>query len=138
MLPVDAHHLLVADDDPNLLAAYVFYFELHGYDIRATRDGVDALAEYCQWFPAVVVLDVQMPRLDGRAVAREIRRLGRTPIPLLVAVSGLSSQYERTESLRSGFDHHVAKPAQLPVILAAIASRSRISDADIAQAQSRC
>jgi CheY-like chemotaxis protein len=138
MLPVDAHHLLVADDDPNLLAAYVRYFELHGYELRAARDGVDALDEYCRWFPAVVILDVEMPRLDGRAVAREIRRIARKAVPLLVAVSGLSLPSERDDALRAGFDHHFAKPAPLPVILSAIASHSRIRDADDAQVQSRC
>jgi CheY-like chemotaxis protein len=138
MQPVGAHHLLIADDDPSLLAAYVQYFELHGYEIRATRDGVEALAEYCRWFPAVVILDVQMPRLDGREVARKIRRLRSKPMPLLVAVSGLSSQSERAVSLRSGFDHHFAKPAELPVILSAIAFRSRTRDPDLAQVQSRC
>jgi CheY-like chemotaxis protein len=138
MLPSRAHHLLVADDDPGLLAAYVHYFELHGYNVRAAQDGVDALAEYCRWRPALVILDIQMPRLDGREVAREIRRRRHSPPPLLVAVSGLSSQAERALCLRSGFDHHFAKPTQLPVILAEVASHSRISDADIAQVHSRC
>lgn len=137
MFRARAHHLLVADDDPALLAAYVQYFELHGYEIRTAQDGVDALAEYGRWFPAVVILDIQMPRLDGRQVVREIRRLARTPAPLLVAVSGLSSPSDMALSLGAGFDHHFAKPALLPVILAAVASRSRILDANIAQLQSR-
>lgn len=137
MLPPRAHHLLVADDDPALLAAYVQYFELHGYEIRAAQDGVDALAEYCRWFPPVVILDIQMPRLDGRGVVREIRRLRRRPAPLLVAVSGLSSPSEVALSLGSGFDHHFVKPALLPVILATIASHSRTRDPNIAQLQSR-
>ncbi|MGF6904614.1 response regulator [Paraburkholderia sp. GAS348] len=138
MFPGQAHHLLVADYDPGLLAAYVHYFEIHGYEVRAAQDGVDALAEYCRWLPAFVILDIQMPRLDGREVAREIRRRSCNPSPLLVAVSGLSSQVERELSLRSGFDHHFAKPAQLPVILAMVASHSRISDANIALVHSRC
>jgi CheY-like chemotaxis protein len=137
MLPGRTHHLLVADDDPGLLAAYVDYFEIHGYEVRAAQDGVDALAEYCRWFPALVILDIQMPRLDGREVAREIRRRKRAPPPLLVAVSGLSSQAERALCLQSGFDHHVAKPAHMPVILAIVASHSRISDPDIAHVHSR-
>jgi DNA-binding response OmpR family regulator len=108
MLPVPTHHLLIADDDLNLLAAYVQYFQLHGYEVRATRDGEDALTEYCRWLPALVILDIEMPKLDGRTVAREIRRLKRRSAPLLVAVSGLSSPSERAESLMSGFDHHFA------------------------------
>jgi CheY-like chemotaxis protein len=137
MFRAGAHHLLVADNDPALLAAYVQYFALRGYEIRAAQDGVDALVEYCRWLPALMILDVQMPRLDGRDVVREIRRLRRTPIPLLVAVSGLSSPSERALSLGSGFDHHFAKPALLPAILATVASHSRMRDPNIAQVQSR-
>jgi DNA-binding response OmpR family regulator len=82
----NAARLLIADDDPNILAAYVLFFADHGYDIRTAGDGVIALAEYRAWSPAIVVLDIQMADLDGRAVAREIRRLQSKPFPLLVAV----------------------------------------------------
>lgn len=117
-----AARLLIADDDPNILAAYVSFFADHGYDIRTAGDGVGALAEYCAWRPAAAVLDIQMPAMDGRAVTREIRRLQSRPFPLLVAVTALSSRSEQAESIRSGFDHHFVKPADLLVVLAAIAA----------------
>lgn len=126
----DAGRLLIADDDPNVLAAYTLFFDAHGYETRATGDGADALTQYCAWHPQVVVLDIQMPGLDGRAVAREIRRLRSAPPPLLVAVSALTSPSEQVESIRSGFDHHFPKPADLPAVLAAIATRGRPRAAD--------
>src|SRR6201991_2552453 len=115
-----AARLLVAEDDPNILAAYVLFFDAQGYQTRATADGAHALAEYSAWRPDAVVLDIQMPGMDGRAVAREIRYLEFTPHPLLVAVTALTSPAEEAESLSAGFNHHFAKPADLPVILAAI------------------
>ncbi|MFM0207754.1 response regulator [Paraburkholderia sediminicola] len=118
-----AERLLIADDDPNLIDAYVLFFEACGYTIQTAADGVGALAAYCAWRPDVVMLDVQMPGMDGRAVAREIRRMSVIPCPLLVAVTALGAPSERVESLKAGFDHHFVKPAQLPVILTAIASR---------------
>lgn len=121
--------LLIVDDDPHLLDAYTLFFEAHDYEIRTARDGIDALAAYSEWRPETVVLDIQMPRLDGRAVAREIRRLKARPAPLLVAVTALSSLSDRAESIRSGFDHLFVKPAELPAILVAIAARPRHSDA---------
>lgn len=80
----EAERLLVADDDAELLAAYVLYFESHGYAIKTAADGIAALALYRVWGPVAVILDVQMPRLDGRSVAREIRRHGASPAPLLI------------------------------------------------------
>lgn len=121
----NAARLLVADDDPNLLDAYALFFNAHGYETRTARDGVQALAEYCAWRPGAVVLDMQMPRMDGRAVAREIRRLHPAPSPLLVAVTALASPSERAESIRSGFDYHLVKPVKLTVLLAAIGRASR-------------
>ncbi|BFG80123.1 hypothetical protein PTKU46_81570 [Paraburkholderia terrae] len=100
-------------------------FHAHGYETRTTGDGADALAEYCAWRPNAVVLDIQMPGMDGRAVAREIRRLQSAPFPLLVAVTALASPSDQAESIRSGFDHHFVKPADLPAVLAAIAARVR-------------
>ena len=126
MSTAKAERLLIADDDPNLVEAYVLFFEAYGYTIQTAIDGPGALAAYCAWHPHVVMLDIQMPRMDGRAVAREIRRMSVIPWPLLLAVTALSAPYERVESFKAGFDHHFAKPAQLPVILAAIASRSTI------------
>lgn len=122
MANLSAARLLIADDDPNILAAYVLFFADHGYDIRTAGDGASALAEYRAWRPAIVVLDIQMPAMDGRAVAREIRRQQSKPFPLLVAVTALSSPSEQVESIRSGFDHHFVKPADLPVVLAVIAA----------------
>ncbi|MFM0344233.1 response regulator [Paraburkholderia sp. RL17-347-BIC-D] len=124
-----AHHpaarLLIADDDANLLAAYVLYFSAHGFEVQTARNGLDALAQYCAWHPHAALLDVEMPRLDGRAVARRIRYVGDVPAPTLVAVSGLERAEEKSESLRSGFNHHFVKPVPMPVILAALTGRVR-------------
>ena len=124
MSTAKAERLLIADDDPNLLEAYVLFFEAYGYAIQTATDGPGALAMYCVWRPDVVMLDIQMPRMDGRAVAREIRRMNVVSSPLLLAVSALCAPSERAESLNAGFDDHFVKPAQLPAILAAMASRA--------------
>ena len=121
-----AERLLIADDDPNLLAVYILFFEAYGYAIRTAIDGPGALAVYGVWRPDVVMLDIQMPRLDGRAVAREIRRMNVVSSPLLLAVSALSAPAERAESFKAGFDDHFVKPAQLPAILAAIAASTLV------------
>jgi CheY-like chemotaxis protein len=123
MSTANAERVLIADDDPNLLDAYLLFFEGQGYEVRTASDGVEALGQYWAWLPAIVILDIQMPRLDGWTVAKEIRRLTDSAAPLLLAVTGLSTPSERAESIRCGFAHHFIKPAPLPDILAAIVSR---------------
>jgi CheY-like chemotaxis protein len=121
-----AGRLLIADDDPNVLAAHVLFFEACGYVIQTASDGVGALAAYYASRPDVVILDIEMPRMDGHAVAGEIRRMSAIPRPFLLAITGLRAPADRARSFKAGFDHQFVKPAQLPAILAVIASRASI------------
>ncbi|MCP3715448.1 response regulator [Paraburkholderia sp. CNPSo 3281] len=72
-----------------MVEGYVLFFEAYGYTIQTAADGVDAPAACCAWRPDVVMLDIQMPRMDGWAVARDIRRMSVIPRPLLLAVTVL-------------------------------------------------
>jgi CheY-like chemotaxis protein len=81
MSTAKAGRLLIADDDPNLLAAYVLFFEPYGYTIQTATDGQGAFVAYCAGRPDIVMLDIQMPHMDGRAVARDIRRKPRCVRP---------------------------------------------------------
>jgi CheY-like chemotaxis protein len=120
--------LLIADDDADLLAAYLLFFEPYGYGIRTAGNGADALSVYRAWHPHAVVLDIQMPRMDGRAVAGAIRQLRPAVASLLIAVSALSSPSELDASIRSGFDHHFVKPVNLPTLLARVAAHFQSGD----------
>ena len=120
MPPANTARLLIADDDQEMLAVYAAFFCNQGFDVRTAANGADAFAEYCAWYPAAVLLDIEMPRLGGREVARAIRLVRKVPAPVLVAVTGLMSQSERDESIRAGFNHYFVKPVLMPIILAAI------------------
>jgi CheY-like chemotaxis protein len=121
--------LLIADDDPDLLAAYVLFFEPFDYDVRTAGDGVDALMQYSAWHPHAVVLHIQMPRMDGHAVARAVRRLQPTVASLLIAVTALSLPSERAASIRARFNHHLVKPVKLPLLRAKLARYFRAAEA---------
>jgi CheY-like chemotaxis protein len=66
-----------------------------------------------------------MPGIDGHRVAREIRRLQTAPLPLLVAITALTSPAEQAKSVRAGFNYHFAKPADLRLVLTAIVAHMR-------------
>jgi DNA-binding response OmpR family regulator len=65
--------ILVAEDDPDLALGLRNNLEIEGYDVRVARDGAEALALALQWQPAVLVLDLVMPKIDGMRVLRELR-----------------------------------------------------------------
>jgi DNA-binding response OmpR family regulator len=58
------------------------------------------------------VLDLLMPKLDGREVARQVRAQSWAARPLLIALTGWSTERDRTSALEAGFDHYVTKPLE--------------------------
>jgi CheY-like chemotaxis protein len=110
--------LLVVEDDPAIrgLIAEAIAWEL-GIRVGLARDGEEALERAAALRPAVVVLDINMPRLDGYEVARRLKR-GASP-PWIIAVSAVS---DPAPALAAGCDVFVAKPFDLNVLLMAVAS----------------
>ena len=77
--------ILIVEDDAELRALYRSALRAAGYAVFAVEDGIDALQYVDQTTPAAVVLDLGLPRLDGRDVHREIESKGFNPrIPIIV------------------------------------------------------
>jgi DNA-binding response OmpR family regulator len=102
--------VLVADDDPDILALVRFRLEREGYDVVSAADGQAALELALNYTPDLAVLDVMMPRLNGYEVTRRLREHEATkgmPIILLTARVG-ESDLER--GFEMGADGYVTKP----------------------------
>jgi two-component system cell cycle response regulator DivK len=84
--------------------------ELAGYGVVEASDGEQAVKLAVEEQPALILMDLSLPKLDGLAATRRIRRqqgMGKTPI---VAVSAHDSSESRTEALAAGCDEYVTKP----------------------------
>jgi DNA-binding response OmpR family regulator len=102
--------VLVADDDPDILALVRFRLEREGYDVVSAPDGQSALELALDRTPDLAVLDVMMPRLDGHEVTRRLREHEATkgmPIILLTARVGES---DLQHGFEMGADNYVTKP----------------------------
>jgi DNA-binding response OmpR family regulator len=105
--------ILVVDDDPNSLDIVRTYLEARGYPVATAINGRDALDKLEQVRPALVLLDVMMPGMDGWEVARVIKNhpdFGDTRVVMLTARSDYADKHE---GLRSGADDYLVKPVQL-------------------------
>jgi DNA-binding response OmpR family regulator len=105
--------VLVVDDDPNALDIVRTFLESKGYRVVTAKDGSEALARLEEAQPALVLLDVMMPGMDGWEVARVIKNhpsFGATRVVMLTARSDFSDKHE---GLRSGADDYIVKPIQL-------------------------
>ncbi len=110
--------ILVVDDEADLLAELAPMLERAGYSVTTAGDGVQALRAVEQIKPELVVLDVMMPRMDGREVLRQLRQAGNwTPVILLTRVG---SPTERALSLQEGADDYLNKPFEPLELIARI------------------
>jgi len=102
--------ILVVDDDAKIVRLVRTYLERDGFRVVTAADGPAALDAIETHEPALVVLDLMLPELDGRAVIRAVRRdeqSGRTPILVL---SARSSTIDRIAGLEDGADDYLPKP----------------------------
>src|SRR5918995_3106406 len=102
--------ILVVDDDAKIVRLVRTYLERDGFMVVTAADGSAALEAIEAHRPALVVLDLMLPELDGRAVIRAVRRDDEAgPTPILV-LSARSSTIDRIAGLEDGADDYLPKP----------------------------
>ena len=108
-VPGPARPILVVDDDPKIVRLVQTYLEREGFTIATASDGPAALAAIEDLEPALVVLDLMLPELDGRAVIRAVRREPDGNVPILV-LSARGTTMDRVAGLEDGADDYLPKP----------------------------
>jgi DNA-binding response OmpR family regulator len=117
--------VVVADDNPSMTMALRMVLEMWGWDVVVAHDGVTAVAAIRKTRPAVALIDIGLPGMDGLEVARMIRAASAVP-PLLVALSGFGDEQDRRRSHEAGFDKHLVKPVEPDLLRATITSTSNL------------
>lgn len=113
-------HLLLVDDETAITANLAPFLERAGFQVSTAQDGVQAIEQIKRIQPDLVILDVLMPRMDGRQVLRQLRQNGNwTPIILLTQVGEAS---ERAMALEEGADDYINKPFDPRELVARIRS----------------
>ena len=98
--------ILIVDDDQDILAVEREVLSEHGFAVREAHDGAEALRAMDEDPPAMIVLDVQMPGIDGPTFARELR-MRLKHVPLLI-VTGVADP--KREADRCNAEAYLAKP----------------------------
>ncbi|MFI6639712.1 response regulator transcription factor [Streptomyces sp. NPDC050504] len=109
--------LLVVEDDPDLALALRFLLTRAGYEVSLAADGREGLRRLFADRPALVLLDLVLPGLDGWDVLDRVRDL--TDLPVLI-VSGLGESADRVRGLRAGADDYLVKPFDNTELLARV------------------
>lgn len=104
-------HILVVDDEPDIVRIVSRTFEARGHRVTSARDGVEALTVLHRDRPDLVLLDLDLPHMDGREVCRRLKQdLATATIPIVM----MSAAYPSLDDARRGMDlgaaEYVVKP----------------------------
>jgi two-component system OmpR family response regulator len=114
-----ADKILVVEDDLNLLATLRYNLRKEGYDVITAADGAEALEAARREKPALLILDVMLPKLSGLEVCRILR--SEMPIPILM-LTAKADETDKIIGLGIGADDYMTKPFSIRELLARIAA----------------
>ena len=118
--------ILLVDDEPSIIQLSRMYFERDGFRIEDVGDGEAALEAVAKLRPALIVLDVMLPKLDGFEVCRKLRSSGdQTPIIMLTA---RDEDIDKIIGLELGADDYLTKPFNPRELIARVKAILRRSD----------
>jgi two-component system OmpR family response regulator len=110
-------HLLLVDDDKDILALLTNFFRKHGYSVSVSQDGEAMFAALEQYTVDLVILDVMLKHEDGFSLCRRLRTTSTLPVIMLTAVA---DQTDRVVGLELGADDYLTKPFDQRELLARV------------------
>ncbi|MCD6042653.1 MAG: response regulator receiver [Burkholderiales bacterium] len=114
------HRILIADDEPNIVASLEFLMRKCDYEVRVARDGEEALQLAEAFRPDLVLLDVMMPRRSGFEVCRLLRENPALRPVRIVMLSARGRDVEVGKGLALGADAYVTKPFSTKELVAKV------------------
>lgn len=114
--------ILVADDEPKIRMFIRANLEARGYEVHLAQDGAEAVEIAGRVLPDIIVLDVNMPNMDGIEACRRIREWANMPI-IILSVRG--DEKDKVRALDEGADDYVTKPFGIEELLARIRAALR-------------
>lgn len=109
-------NILIAEDDPASRELLVEVLRKAGYSVVEASDGAEAVALLDQQRPDLVLLDIQMPKLDGFQVLQHLRQHLAAPQPRVVAMTAHALVGNREHALELGFDEYLTKPIEIAML----------------------
>lgn len=114
--------ILIVDDEQSYREALAVALRREGFAVEVAADGIEALQRFDSSRPALVLLDVMLPKMTGIDVCREIRSRSRVPI---IMVTARNSEIDAVVGLEVGADDYIAKPFRLRELVARVRAALR-------------
>ncbi|MEN9300722.1 MAG: hypothetical protein RLZZ254_503, partial [Actinomycetota bacterium] len=107
--------VMLVEDEEAFIEALQVGLAREGFELVVARDGAEALANFDEWSPDIMLLDVMLPKVSGTDVCREVRKRSQVPI---IIVSAKGSEVDAVVGLEVGADDYIVKPYRLRELVA--------------------
>jgi len=121
-LPGDGELILIVEDEPEFRELVELWVTRHGWRTAIAVDGHEVIRRFAEEQPALVLLDINLPGMDGWAVTEWIRSVGTTPV---LMVTALGAEADVVRGLVAGADDYLTKPVSFPELIARIGAALR-------------
>jgi CheY-like chemotaxis protein len=124
--------ILIVDDNPTNLKLARVILEAEGYAVRVAVDADEALAVLAAFHPRLILMDLQLPGLDGLSLTRRIKAAPSTRDISVLALTAYAMKGDEEKAMRAGCDGYVTKPLNtrtFPRLVAEFLERQRKADA---------
>lgn len=128
---MSAESILIVDDNPQNLKLVRVLLLSEGYDVRTAADAEEALGQLESFEPRLILMDLQLPGMDGLELTRRLKADPRRRHIAIVALTAYAMKGDELKALGAGCDGYVAKPidiATLPLTVREQLNRQRASD----------
>ncbi|MCI8636740.1 MAG: response regulator transcription factor [Clostridia bacterium] len=114
--------ILIVEDDEKLRNELETFLRNNGYQVNTLKNFDNTINEMLNISPDLILLDLNLPKLDGQYICKEIRKQSQVPI---IVITSKDNELDELISLNYGADHYITKPFNLQILLAKIASLLR-------------
>jgi CheY-like chemotaxis protein len=124
-IPLDAENkptILLVEDTKEVVMMLKDYLELAGYRVFTAQDGVDGIVQARHVKPDLILMDVQMPQMDGFETTRKLRSDPNFRYTPIIALTALAMPHDRERCLEAGMDEYISKPVNLKALVKIIQS----------------
>ncbi|MCG8540399.1 MAG: response regulator transcription factor [Clostridia bacterium] len=109
--------IMIVDDDENIAELISLYLNKEGYETKEFYNGAEALKEFSNFTPDLIILDIMLPEMDGYEVCTDIRKKSSIPIIMLTAKG---ETFDKVLGLELGADDYIVKPFESKELLARV------------------
>lgn len=102
--------ILVVDDNPMNLKLVCVVLEMQGHEVRHALDAEQALSQMAAWRPRVILMDLQLPGMDGLELTRRLKADPATSDIVILAITAYAMKGDKQKALEAGCDGYITKP----------------------------